>query len=167
MGISRVLDLCTHPTVHLRRLELGKQLVHREVLILLRLLDGLDLPTPHGTIQRMQEFDSPVMVIIQEHDHISPHVVYDHRETLKHGIYGLTGEISEVLVLSAVGRIEPSLNLSVPDMSILQLLPNLARQILCPNPFEFGFKQRMVQVVKCLVVGVEHALDLGARKFTR
>jgi hypothetical protein len=84
----------------------------------------------------MQELDSPVMVIIQEHDHISPHVVHNHREMLKHGIYGLTGEISEILVLSPVGRKEPSLNLSVPGMSILQLPPNPARQILCPNSFE-------------------------------
>jgi hypothetical protein len=71
MGISRVLDLCTHPTVHLGRLELGNQLVHHEGLILLRLKDGLDLPTPHCTIQRMQELDSPIMVIIREHDHIT------------------------------------------------------------------------------------------------
>jgi hypothetical protein len=76
MRISRVLDLCTHPTVDLGRLELGKQLVHHEGLILLRLYDSLDLPTPHGTIQRMQELDSPIMVIIREHDHISPHVVH-------------------------------------------------------------------------------------------
>jgi hypothetical protein len=69
----------------------------------------------------MQELDSPVMVIIREHGHISPHVVHDHRETLKHGIYGLTGEMNEVLVLSPVGRKEPSLNLSIPRMSILQL----------------------------------------------
>jgi hypothetical protein len=75
----------------------------------------------------MQELDSPVMVIIREHGHISPHVVHDNRETLKHGIYGLTGEMSEVLVLSPVGRKESSLNLRVPDMSILQLLPNPAR----------------------------------------
>jgi hypothetical protein len=85
----------------------------------------------------MQELDSPVMVIIREHGHISPHVVHDHRETLKHGIYRLTVEMSEVLVFSPVGRKEPSLNLSIPDMSILQLLPNPAHQILCPNPFEF------------------------------
>jgi hypothetical protein len=64
-------------------------------------------------IQRMQELDSPVMVIIQEHGHISPHVVHGHRETLKHGIYGLTGEMSEVLILSPVGRKELSLNLSI------------------------------------------------------
>jgi hypothetical protein len=107
-------------------------------------------------IQRMQELDSPVMVIIREHDHISPHVVHDHRETLYHGIYGLTGEMSEVLVLSPVGREEPSLNLSVPGMSILQLLPNPTRQILFPNLFKFGFTQRTVQVVDRLVVGVEH-----------
>jgi hypothetical protein len=92
----------------------------------------------------MQELDSPVMVITQEHDHISPHVVHNHRETLKHGIYGLNGEMSEILVLSLVGRKEPSLNLNVPSVSILQLLPNPARQILCPNPFKFGFTQRTV-----------------------
>jgi hypothetical protein len=81
----------------------------------------------------MQELDSPIMVIIREHDHIIPHVVHDHRETLKHGIYGLTGEMIEILVLSPVGRKEPSLNLSVSGMSILQLLPNPACQILCPT----------------------------------
>jgi hypothetical protein len=59
------------------------------------------------------------MVIIREHDHISPHVVHDHREMLKHSIYGLTGEMSEVLVLYPVGCKEPSLNLSVPGMNIL------------------------------------------------
>jgi hypothetical protein len=90
----------------------------------------------------MQELDSPVMVIIREHGHISPHVVHDNREMLKHGIYGLTGEMSEVLVLSLVGRKEPSLNLSIPGISVLQLLPNPARQVLCTNPFEFRFTQR-------------------------
>jgi hypothetical protein len=84
----------------------------------------------------MQELDSPVMAIVREHGHVSPHVVHDHHEMLKHGIYGVTGEMSDVLVLSPVGSKEPSLNLSVPGMSILQLLPNPARQILCPNLFE-------------------------------
>jgi hypothetical protein len=85
----------------------------------------------------MQELDSPVMVIIREHDHISPHVVHNHREMLKHGIYGLTGEMSEVLAVSPVGCKESSLNLSIPGMSILQPLPNPAHQILCANLFEF------------------------------
>jgi hypothetical protein len=76
----------------------------------------------------MPELDSHVMVIIREHGHISPHVVHDHCETLKHGIYGLTGEMSEVLVLSLVGRKESSLNLSVPGMSILQQLQNSTRK---------------------------------------
>jgi hypothetical protein len=115
----------------------------------------------------MQELDNPVMVIIWENGHISPYVVHDHRETLKHGIYGLTEEMSEVLVLSPVGRKEPSLNLSVPSMSILQLLPNPARQILCPNPFEFGFTQRTVQVVDHLVVGVEHVPQFWSKKVQR
>jgi hypothetical protein len=57
---------------------------------------------------------------------------------------------------SLVGRKEPSLNLSVPGMSILQLLPNPARQVLCLNPIEFGLTQSTVQVVDGLVVGVEH-----------
>jgi hypothetical protein len=85
----------------------------------------------------MQKLDSPVIVLIQEHGHISHHVVHDHREKLKHGIYGLTGEMSEVLVLSSVGRKVPSLNLSVYGMGILQLLLNPAPQVLCLNPFEF------------------------------
>jgi hypothetical protein len=106
----------------------------------------------------MQELDSPIMVIIQEHDHISPHIVHDHRETLKHDIYGLTREMSEVLVLSPVGRKEPRLNLSVPDMSILQLLPNPAHQILCSNPFEFRFTQRTVPILEQGSLVDEHML---------
>jgi hypothetical protein len=41
-------------------------------------------------------------------------------------------------------------------MSILQLLPNLACQILCLNLFGFGVTQRTVQVVDRIVLGVEH-----------
>jgi hypothetical protein len=96
MRVSRVLDLCTHPTVHLGRLELGKQLVHCEGLILFRLKSDLDLLTPHGMIQRMQELDSSVMIIVREHDHINPHVVHNHSEPLEHGIYGLTRDMREV-----------------------------------------------------------------------
>jgi hypothetical protein len=51
------------------------------------------------------------------------------RELLEHGIYELTREMCNVLVLSPVGRKESDLNLSVPDvpdMSILQVLPNPA-----------------------------------------
>jgi hypothetical protein len=62
----------------------------------------------------------------------------------------------EILVLSPVGRKEPSLNLSVPGMSILQPLPNPARQVLYLSPIEFGLTQRTVQVVVRLVVGIEH-----------
>jgi hypothetical protein len=86
----------------------------------------------------MQELDSLVMVIIREHDHISPHVVHNHREPLKHDTYRLTREISEILILSLVGCKELSLNLSVPGMSTLQPLSNPARQVLCLDPFEFG-----------------------------
>jgi hypothetical protein len=96
------------------------------------------------------------MVIVQEHNHISPHVVHNHREPLKHGINRLTGEMCEILVLSPVGHKLPSLNLGVPDMSILQLLPNPACQVLCLDPFKFGSTKSTVQVVDCLIVGVEH-----------
>jgi hypothetical protein len=37
---------------------------------------------------------------------------------MKHGIYGLTRVMSEVLVLSPVGRKEPSQNLSIPGMML-------------------------------------------------
>jgi hypothetical protein len=42
------------------------------------------------------------MIIVREHIHIGPHVVHNHREPLKQGIDGLTGEMSEVFVLSPV-----------------------------------------------------------------
>jgi hypothetical protein len=41
-------------------------------------------------------------------------------------------------------------------MSYLELLPNLASQILCLNPIEFRFAKRMKKIVDCLVVGVVH-----------
>jgi hypothetical protein len=97
------------------------------------------------------------MIIVREHNHISPHVVHNHSEPLEHGFYGLTGEMSEVLLLFPVGRKQPSLNLSIPDVSILQLLPNPALQVLCLNLIKFGLTQSTVQVVDRLVVGVEHA----------
>jgi hypothetical protein len=53
------------------------------------------------------------MIIVREHVHIGPHVVHHNREPLKQGIDGLTGEMSEVLVLSPVGRINLSLNLGI------------------------------------------------------
>jgi hypothetical protein len=64
------------------------------------------------------------MIIIRKHVHIGPHVVHNHRKPLKQGIDGLTGEMSEVLVLSPVGRIHPSLNLGIPNMSFLQHRPD-------------------------------------------
>jgi hypothetical protein len=67
----------------------------------------------------MQELDSPIMIIVRENDHISPHVVHNHHEPLKHGIYGLIVEMREVLILSPVGRKELSLNLSIVSMTIL------------------------------------------------
>jgi hypothetical protein len=105
------------------------------------------------------------MIIVREHDHISPHVVHNHDELLEHGIDGLTREMSEVLVLSPVGREQTSLNLSVPSVSIFHLLPNPTSQVLCLNPIKFGLTESTKQVVDRLVVGVVHIP--GARKFTR
>jgi hypothetical protein len=65
-------------------------------------------------------------------------------------------EMREILVLSTVGRKEPSLKLIVLGMSILQLLLNPAHQVLCLNPIKFRLTQGTVQAVDHLVVGVEH-----------
>jgi hypothetical protein len=64
------------------------------------------------------------MIIVWEHDHIISLVVHHNRKLLEKGIDGLAGEMSEVLVLSLVSRVHLSLHLSIPSMSILQLLPN-------------------------------------------
>jgi hypothetical protein len=39
----------------------------------------------------VQELDSSIMIIVQEHVHIGPHVVHYHHEPLEQGINGLTG----------------------------------------------------------------------------
>jgi hypothetical protein len=96
------------------------------------------------------------MIIVREHVHIGPHVVHHNREPLKQGIDGLTGEMSEVLVLSPVGRIHPSLNLGIPNMSFLQYRPDSTSQVLSVHPIEFRLTQSTKQVVDHLVVGVEH-----------
>jgi hypothetical protein len=64
------------------------------------------------------------MIVVWEHDDIGSHVVHHNCKPLEKGIDGLAEEMSEVLVLSLVRRVHPSLNLSIPNMSILQLLPN-------------------------------------------
>jgi hypothetical protein len=76
------------------------------------------------------------MIIIRNHDHISSYVFHNHSEPLEHGVYGLNGEMSEVL-LSPVSRKQAILNLSIPCVSILQLLPSPKSQVLCLNPIEF------------------------------
>jgi hypothetical protein len=96
------------------------------------------------------------MIIVREHVHIVPHVVHHHRKPLKQGIDGLTGEMSEVLVLSLVSRIHPSLNLGVSNMSFLQHRPDSTSQALRVHPIEFRLTQSTKQVVDRLVVGVEH-----------
>jgi hypothetical protein len=87
---------------------------------------------------------------------MGPHVVHNHHEPLKQGIDGLAGEMSEVLVLSLVGRIHPSLNLGIPNMSFSQHRLDSTSQALCVHPIEFRLTQSTKQVVDRLVVGVEH-----------
>jgi hypothetical protein len=96
------------------------------------------------------------MIIVREHVHIGPHVVHNHREPQKQDIDGLTGEMSEVLVLSPVGRIHPSLNLGIPNMSLFQHQPDSTSQVLGVHPIELRLTQRTKQVVDHLIVGVEH-----------
>jgi hypothetical protein len=59
------------------------------------------------------------MVIVREIINVGPHVVHNHRESLEQGIYRLTGEMSEILVLSLVSRIQPCLDIHIPSISIL------------------------------------------------
>jgi hypothetical protein len=108
-----------------------------------------------------------IMFIIRKDVDIVPHVAHNHREPLEQGIYGLTGEMSEVLVLSPVSRIQPCLNICIPSMSILQLQLNLARQILYLNPIDFRLTQSTVQVVDCLVVGIEHVTRSWSKEVHR
>jgi hypothetical protein len=96
------------------------------------------------------------MIIVREDVHISPHVFHNHCEPLKQGIDGLTGEMSEVLVLSPVGCIHPSLNLGIPNMSLLQHQPDSTSQVLGVHPIELRLTQSTNQVVDRLIVGVEH-----------
>jgi hypothetical protein len=96
------------------------------------------------------------MIIVQEHIHIGPHVVHNHREPLRQGIDGLTGEMSEVLVLSLVGLIHPSLNLGIPNMSLLQHQPNSTSQVLGVYLIELRLTQSTKQVLDRLFVGIEH-----------
>jgi hypothetical protein len=64
--------------------------------------------------------------------------------------------MSEVLVLSPVGRIHPSLNLGIPNMSLLQHQPDSTSQVLYVHPIELRLTQGTKQVVVRLIVGVEH-----------
>jgi hypothetical protein len=59
------------------------------------------------------------MIIVREHVHIGPRVVHHNCEPLKQGIDGLTGEMSEITILSPLSRIHPILNLGVSNMSFL------------------------------------------------
>jgi hypothetical protein len=96
------------------------------------------------------------MIIVREHVHIRPRVVHHNRKLLEQGIDGLIGEMSGILTLSLVSRIQPSLNLSISYMSFLKLCPNSTSQVLCMHSIEFGLTQSTKQVVDHLVVGVKH-----------
>jgi hypothetical protein len=64
--------------------------------------------------------------------------------------------MSEVLVLSPAGRIHPSLNLGIPNMSLLQHQPDSTSQVLGLHPIELRLTQGTKQVVDRLIVGVEY-----------
>jgi hypothetical protein len=64
--------------------------------------------------------------------------------------------MSEILVLSPISRIHPSLNLGISNMSFLQHRPDSTSQALRVRPIEFRLSQSMKQVVDRLAVGVEH-----------
>jgi hypothetical protein len=50
-------------------------------------------------------------------------------------------------------------------MSLLQHRPNSASQVLGVHLIELRMTQSTKQVVDRLIVGIEHVLDPGARKF--
>jgi hypothetical protein len=91
------------------------------------------------------------MIIVREHVHIGPFC-----EPLKQGIDGLTGEMSEILILSPVSRILPSLNLSISNMSFLQHRLDSTSQVLRMHPIGFGLAQSTKHVVDRLVFGIKH-----------
>jgi hypothetical protein len=64
--------------------------------------------------------------------------------------------MSEVLILSPVGHIHPSLNLGIPNMSFLQHRPDSTSQVLGVHPIELRLTQSTKQVVDRLIVSVEH-----------
>jgi hypothetical protein len=60
--------------------------------------------------------------------------------------------MSEVLVLSLVSRIHPSLNLGIPNMSFPQHRPDSTSQVLGVHSIELGLTQSTKQVVDRLIV---------------
>jgi hypothetical protein len=106
------------------------------------------------------------MNIVRECGHISPHVVHNHREPLEHRIDGLTGEMSEVLVLSSVSHKQSSLNLTISSVSSLQLFLNHTSQVLYLKSIEFRLTQSTKQVVDRLVVGVIHVPRSRSKELT-
>jgi hypothetical protein len=75
--------------------------------------------------------------------------------------------MSEVLVLSLVGRIHPSLNLGIPNMSLLQHQPDSTSQVLGVHPIELRMTQSTKQVVDRLIVSVEHVPRSFSKKVYR
>jgi hypothetical protein len=75
--------------------------------------------------------------------------------------------MSEVLVLSPVGHIHPSLNLGIPNMSFLQHRPDSTSQVLGVHLIEIRLTQSMKQVVDRLIVGIEHVSRSWSEKVHR
>jgi hypothetical protein len=75
--------------------------------------------------------------------------------------------MSEVLILSPVGRIHPSLNLGIPNMSLLQHQPDSTSQVLGVHLIRHRLTQSMKQVVDCLIVGIEHVPRFWSKEVHR
>jgi hypothetical protein len=75
--------------------------------------------------------------------------------------------MSEVLVLSLVGHIHPSLNLGIPNMILLQHQPDSTSQVLGVHPIKLRLTQSTKQIVDRLIVGVEHVPRSFSKKVHR
>jgi hypothetical protein len=107
------------------------------------------------------------MINVWEHGDIGPRFVHNHGEVLKHGVNGLTEQMSEVLILHPLIRKQASLHLIVPTISYLELLPNLTSQILCTHSIKFRLAKRAKKIIDRLVVRVVHIserTDLATRE---
>jgi hypothetical protein len=115
MGISQVLDLCSTPRSTSEDLSLENSSSTARVSYI---SDSRMASTfPLYTV-RSRECKSLTALSWSSYGSAATLALMLFSITMKH-FYGLTREMSEILVLSPIGRKEPSLKLSVSSMSIL------------------------------------------------